>query len=239
MVNSTQFTLEMFNFSSSEGIIIKIVLALLILCSVLSWAIIFRKRLAFRSFTKKINNIETQFNFLSQPSYQQVEHLLSGTDYTHYLKALRFFYHNQNFFTFPVSGVVGHLDDAKRNAVNDVSRGAVNDFAMQQMYSYLEPELNYLSDGLSTLATLGSTAPFIGLFGTVVGIIDSFSAIGSAASVSLSNIAPGIAESLVATAMGLFVAIPAVFMYNIFSRKAAQLELQQEHLINRLVFYFI
>ena len=73
-----------------------------------------------------------------------------------------------------------------------------------------------LERGLNFLATTGSAAPFIGLFGTVIGIINAFQGIGEAGSASLAVVAPGIAEALIATAVGLFAAIPATIFYNIF-----------------------
>ena len=78
-------------------------------------------------------------------------------------------------------------------------------------------EMNVLEKGMTFLATVGSTAPFIGLFGTVWGIMNSFSAIASSNNTSLAVVAPGIAEALFATALGLVAAIPAVVCYNVFS----------------------
>ncbi len=85
-------------------------------------------------------------------------------------------------------------------------------------------ELTALSSNMSLLATCANTAPFIGLFGTVWGILNSFHAIGLMKSASLATVAPGIAEALIATAVGLFVAIPASIFYNIFIGKSAEVE---------------
>jgi biopolymer transport protein ExbB/TolQ len=85
--------------------------------------------------------------------------------------------------------------------------------------SYLTLERTSLERGLTALATLGSNAPFIGLFGTVLGIIQAFGALASSSSGGTTSVMTGISEALVATAVGLFVAIPAVIAYNIFSRK--------------------
>ena len=79
-----------------------------------------------------------------------------------------------------------------------------------------------LDHGLTILASIGSCAPFVGLFGTVWGILNSFQAIAISSNTSLAVVAPGIAESLLATAIGLFAAIPAVFFYNIFTAKINQ-----------------
>ncbi len=97
---------------------------------------------------------------------------------------------------------------------------------------------NYSSNiqkGLNSLATLSSVAPFIGLLGTVIGVISSFTAIGSAKSASLAVIAPGIAEALYATALGLFVAIPASWAYNIFANKINALFIKNEQTVKLLI----
>ena len=86
-----------------------------------------------------------------------------------------------------------------------------------------EEELARLGGGMGLLATIGSTSPFIGLFGTVWGILHSFADIAAAKATSLSVVAPGIAEALLATAIGLFAAIPAVMIYNMFARRISQM----------------
>ena len=85
-------------------------------------------------------------------------------------------------------------------------------------------EIERLEGGLALLATIGSTSPYVGLFGTVWGIMNAFIAIGAAKQASLAQVAPGIAEALIATAMGLFAAIPAVIAYNFFTRGVDSLE---------------
>jgi biopolymer transport protein TolQ len=88
----------------------------------------------------------------------------------------------------------------------------------------LSREMDELEAGLPALATIGSISPYIGLFGTVWGIMNSFIALGEVQQATLSMVAPGIAEALIATAMGLFAAIPAVMAYNKFSTQVGQLE---------------
>ncbi len=95
--------------------------------------------------------------------------------------------------------------------------------------SYLMLERSRLEEGLTVLATLGSNAPFIGLFGTVLGIIQSFGALG-AHRTDAADIMVGISEALVATAVGLFVAIPAVVAFNVFSRKLKSVMVKSESL---------
>jgi biopolymer transport protein ExbB len=96
-----------------------------------------------------------------------------------------------------------------------------------------------LKRGVSGLATIGSTAPFVGLFGTVLGIIHAFQGISTAKSTGLAAVAGGIAEALVTTAMGLFVAIPAVWVYNYFTSKVESFDVEMDNSSSELIDYFI
>jgi len=96
-----------------------------------------------------------------------------------------------------------------------------------------------LKRGISSLATIGSTAPFVGLFGTVVGIINAFHGISSEKSTGLGAVAGGISEALVATAIGLFVAIPAVWMFNYFTNKLEAFDVEMGNSSSELIDYFL
>ncbi|MEK7752797.1 MAG: MotA/TolQ/ExbB proton channel family protein [Acidobacteriota bacterium] len=96
-----------------------------------------------------------------------------------------------------------------------------------------------LKRGVSSLATTGSSAPFVGLFGTVVGIINAFRGISTEKSTGLGAVAGGIAEALVATAVGLFVAIPAVWMYNYFTNRVESFDVEMGNSSSELIDYFI
>jgi len=96
-----------------------------------------------------------------------------------------------------------------------------------------------LKRGVSSLATIGSTAPFVGLFGTVVGIINAFKGIASEKSAGLGAVAAGISEALVATAVGLFVAVPAVWMFNFFNSKLEAFDVEMGNSSSELIDYFI
>jgi biopolymer transport protein ExbB len=96
-----------------------------------------------------------------------------------------------------------------------------------------------LKRGVSGLATIGSTAPFVGLFGTVVGIINAFSSISNEKSTGLGAVAGGISEALVTTAIGLFVAIPAVWMYNYFTGKIEAFDVEMGNSSSELIDYFL
>jgi len=96
-----------------------------------------------------------------------------------------------------------------------------------------------LKRGISGLATIGSTAPFVGLFGTVVGIINAFTSISTEKSTGLGAVAGGISEALVTTAIGLFVAIPAVWMYNYFTGKIEAFDVEMGNSSSELIDYFL
>lgn len=158
-------------------------------------------------------------------------------------------------------GEARDLEDALSRMVQDrasplfrITRAAVNEFnrlsntgdverlvsenVRRALHFGIGEEMARLRSSLAMLATAANTAPFIGLFGTVWGIMHSFTAIAQMKSVSLATVAPGIAEALVATAVGLFVAIPAVCGYNLFKARLSEIEglciNYGGHLLNRL-----
>lgn len=96
-----------------------------------------------------------------------------------------------------------------------------------------------LKRGLSGLATIGATSPFVGLFGTVVGIINAFKGIASSQATGLAAVAGGISEALVTTALGLFVAVPAVWVYNIFTAKVEAFDVEMDNSSSELIDYFV
>jgi len=106
--------------------------------------------------------------------------------------------------------------------------------ANQNKQLYIEETRTELSKGLTLLASIGANAPFIGLFGTVVGIMNAFSKIGSSGSTNITVIAPGISEALITTAAGLFVAIPAVFAYNLIKNRINDIMLGVEAVLKSL-----
>jgi biopolymer transport protein ExbB/biopolymer transport protein TolQ len=108
--------------------------------------------------------------------------------------------------------------------------------ALDRSYAIVHAELKR---GVSGLATIGSTAPFVGLFGTVVGIINAFKGISTEKSTGLGAVAGGISEALVATAIGLFVAIPAVWMYNYFATKLDAFDVEMDNSSSELIDYFL
>lgn len=123
-------------------------------------------------------------------------------------------------------------------AGSDIPGGTVDasQRALERAQAITHAELNR---GLSGLATIGSTAPFVGLFGTVVGIINAFQGISQEKSTGLGAVAGGISEALVATAIGLFVALPAVWMFNYFNSKVEGFDVEMENSSSELIDYFL
>jgi biopolymer transport protein TolQ len=122
--------------------------------------------------------------------------------------------------------MAGFSEFARLRKQTGVDSRSVVEGAQRVMRVVLSRETDDLETHLSFLATVGSTSPYVGLFGTVWGIMNSFRSLGNAQQATLSMVAPGIAEALIATAMGLFAAIPAVIAYNRYSNDV-------ERLINR------
>lgn len=120
--------------------------------------------------------------------------------------------------------VAGFKEFAKLRKSNITSSNAIVDGTHRAMRVAMSREVDGLEKSLPFMATVGSISPYIGLFGTVWGIMNSFIALGSAENATLAQVAPGIAEALVATAMGLFAAIPAVMAFNRFSHQVEKLE---------------
>jgi biopolymer transport protein ExbB/biopolymer transport protein TolQ len=135
--------------------------------------------------------------------------------------------------------VVAGLQEFKAHqASNEISGETVE--ASQRALERAEAIVNAeLKRGVSALATIGSTAPFVGLFGTTIGIVNAFKGIASEKSAGLGAVAGGISEALVTTAFGLFVAIPAVMMYNYFSNKLEGFGIEMNNSSSELIDYFI
>ena len=178
-------------------IIVKSVILILILCSVYSWAIIFEK---YKHF-KLINETSDQFekNFLNSSSIREIFGKVSKTSADPMTTVFR------SGATFLVGNKSTSQLSEKLKRVMDVA---------------IEKEIEKYESKLNFLATVGSVAPFIGLFGTVWGIMNSFQSIAISRNTSLAIVAPGIAEALFATALGLLAAIPAVVAYNKFTNSS-------------------
>ena len=189
---NTDFTL--ISLFLRADIVVKSVILILIICSVYSWAVILEK---FRLF-KKINKSSDEFE--------------------------EKFWNSKSAETF-YNSLPAKVDDPMaivfQEAMESLLKKKVKTNLSERMSTFLEvgieKQMSKLDKGFTFLATVGSTAPFIGLFGTVWGIMNSFQSIAISRNTSLAIVAPGIAEALFATALGLLAAIPAVIAYNKFN----------------------
>ena len=197
---------NLFEMVFSAGPMVKFVLILLLLFSVASWAIIIYKYRLFNSIEKETLN----FLNLYRKETQNVPLLYEASRrfiYTPYSKLYKAAYEEYSRLW--------------RNKSLPNSSFSINtkENIQRVMKKTLLADINEMEKFLPFLATTGNTAPFIGLFGTVWGIMNSFQGIGMKGSANLAVVAPGISEALIATAMGLVAAIPAVAAYNFFTSK--------------------
>lgn len=189
------------------GPIVKLVLLVLVYFSVVSWAIIFLK---FKTIHKAKKDSDAFLEFFwSKKRFDLIQQSLKDFSHSPLTVLFRDGYHEL-------------VRNQKQQESDDANfgvelRGADN--VARALRRATTQEIQRLEKFLTFLATTGSTAPFIGLFGTVWGIMDSFRSIGQTGSASLAVVAPGISEALVATAIGLVAAIPAVVAYNHFVNK--------------------
>ena len=193
--------------------VVQFVMLVLLAASVSSWMIIFRKRALLNEAQKAADKFEERFWSGTDLTslYNQITHDQSGDR-----GMARLFVSGFSEFT--------RLREQGRASPDRLVEGA--DRAMR---IGLTRETDYLEQGLSFLATVGSTSPYIGLFGTVWGIMTSFHALANVNQATIAMVAPGISEALIATAMGLFAAIPAVIGYNKYSNQVERLELRLDN----------
>ena len=192
-------------------IVVQAVMIGLILASVWSWAIIIEKTFAFRRARKEADRFENMF--WSGQSLEELYSALSRNGHSVSMAAL----------------FIAAMREWKRSVEGSIrALGGIQLRVEKVMDVTISREMERLERRLLFLATVGSTAPFIGLFGTVWGIMTSFQAIAVSKNTSLAVVAPGIAEALFATAIGLVAAIPAVIFYNKFSADAARVNQRLE-----------
>ena len=193
---------------ADDGFMVKFVLLILLIFSIISWTIIFLK---FRYY-RKIRKENEEFDSDYQRSNKLSEVVPAAKKYPHSTTAEVF--------------RVGYAELSKINKVSkdtarpeEISLSSI-DNVQRALNRASNTEMTKLESSLGFLATTGSASPFIGLFGTVWGIMETFKAIGARGSATLAVVAPGISEALIATAAGLAAAIPAVIFYNYFLNKS-------------------
>jgi biopolymer transport protein TolQ len=188
---------------------VQIVVGLLLLASLTSWAIIFRKRLMLRRAMREADQFENNFwsgGDLAQ-LYRAIESHGGATGMA-------------SIFEF------GFREFARQRQQGSITAEQTLEGARRAMRVAQLKEIDRLEYSLATLATVGSTSPYVGLFGTVWGIMTAFSSLGDVQQATLASVAPGISEALVTTAIGLFAAIPAVVAYNRFADQVGRLEVR-------------
>ena len=192
LASNTDFSL--WSLFIRADFIVKTVILMLIGCSIYSWAIIIEK---FRLF-KKINLESEEFE----------EKFWKSKSAENFYNSLPVNLENPMALLFK---------DSMKTLLKAKNKSNLNDRMSSMLEANIEKQMTKIDKGFTFLATVGSTAPFIGLFGTVWGIMNSFQSIAISRNTSLAIVAPGIAEALFATALGLLAAIPAVVAYNKFN----------------------
>ena len=210
LASSADFSLM--NLFVRADIVVKSVIILLIACSIYSWAVIIEK---FRLF-KKINISTEEFETKFWNS-----------------KSAESFYNNLPSNTEDPMALV--FKDAMQNLLKRKSKSDLHERITTMLETGIEKQMSKITKGFTFLATVGSTAPFIGLFGTVWGIMNSFQSIAISRNTSLAIVAPGIAEALFATALGLLAAIPAVIAYNKFNNDSLKYSQKLENFSKRFL----
>jgi biopolymer transport protein TolQ len=203
--------LSIIRLVSEASIPVQIVIGILVLASLSSWAIIFRKRRVIRRARVEADQFENNFwsgGDLAQ-LYRGIESRGGATGVA-------------SIFEF------GFREFARLRQQGGVPADQLLEGSRRAMKVAQLKEIDRLEQSLSTLATVGSTSPYVGLFGTVWGIMSSFIAIGNVQQATLAMVAPGIAEALIATAIGLFAAIPAVVAFNRYADQVGRLEVRYD-----------
>ena len=200
------------NLFLRADVIVKSVIIILIVSSVYSWAIIIEKYRLFKKINKTSDEFETKF-WKSRSAESFYNNLPDKID-------------------DPMANV---FKDTMQVIVKSKSKSNLSNRLESTLEVNIEKQMNAIDKSYTFLATVGSTAPFIGLFGTVWGIMNSFQSIAISRNTSLAIVAPGIAEALFATALGLLAAIPAVVAYNKFSSDSKKYSQKLESFSRRLV----
>ena len=193
----------LWSFISHASFFVKLIISLLFLASIASWTIIFQRVFLLRQTRKEIKKFEQLF--WSSTNLTTLYHQLAEKKNKLSSTASIFFAGFNEF---------SHLQQESHSNPEAILEGTQRAMLIAQ-----RREVNFLERNLNFLATVSSTSPYVGLFGTVWGIMTSFRALGGIQQVTISMLAPGISEALIATAVGLFAAIPAVIAYNRFTNE--------------------
>ncbi len=200
----------------NASLVVQLVMLLLVLISLASWTVIFKKRLALRHAQSSAIAFE--------------DHFWSGIDLKElYTRTRR---HETDAYGLEAIFLAGFQEFVRYRRQASPEPELLVGSAQRAMRAALAREIDDLDSYLPMLATVGSTSPYIGLFGTVWGIMNAFQALGGMQQVTMGQVAPGIAEALIATALGLLAAIPAVVAYNRASNDVERLVSRYETFID-------
>jgi len=197
------------------SIVVQLVMLLLIVVSVASWAAIFRKLFALRRVRALNESFEREF--------------WSGTSLNDLFATAAKNARRCGPMERTFASGMREYQKLRERRITDT--GSLMDGARRAMRASFQREMDEAESNLSFLASVGSVSPYVGLFGTVWGIMHAFTALANLQQVTLATVAPGIAEALVATAIGLFAAIPAVVAYNRFARDIDRIAIRMETFI--------
>jgi biopolymer transport protein TolQ len=208
---------------SNASMLVQFVMALLLLVSIMSWTYIFRKMFAIKKARKQTEEFERIFwsgGNLNTLYEDAVSMRKQRTGKTGSLERI-------------FEAGMGEFNKAKASYASKgtMDTGAMLDGARRAMRAAYQREMDALESHLAFLASVGSVSPYVGLFGTVWGIMNAFRGLANVQQATLASVAPGIAEALIATAIGLFAAIPAVVAYNRYSHDIDRLAIRFESFI--------
>lgn len=203
---------------SDASMLVKVVMLILVAASMLSWYLIIWRSNVLGKLEKKNHQFQQQFRQTAD------------------IRSLRLS-DDTGMLSPAIEGIyqTGMIEYSKFKTVGTLSQDDIVDNVERAMMVNIGEQEVELEKGLSYLATIGSVSPYIGLFGTVWGIMNSFIGLSQVEQATLNTVAPGIAEALIATAMGLFAAIPAVVAYNQLSKRAGSIGTRYYHFGNEFI----
>ena len=202
----------------NASLVVQVVMALLLIASIVSWAIMLRKRAELKRARVEADRFEEVF--------------WSGGDLSSMFRAID----QSRRVTKGMEAIFesGFREFTRLRQHGSVAAAQLIEGSRRGMRVATLRETDRLEHGLSMLATIGSTSPYVGLFGTVWGIMAAFIGLGDVQQATLQTVAPGIAEALIATAMGLFAAIPAVVAYNRYADQVTRMEVRYDTFVEEL-----
>jgi biopolymer transport protein TolQ len=213
--------LSIFHLILQASFVVQLVMLILLLASIISWTYIFAKYKEFKQATEVTEEFESEF-WSGRELSQLYKKLTSGEFEPEGIE--RIF-------------VAGYKEFSRMRSKEDVDPAVQVESAQRAMRIELSREVDKLDERLPFLATVGSTSPYVGLFGTVWGIMNSFRMLGNVKQATMAHVAPGISEALIATAMGLFAAIPAVIAYNRYATRLDRLAGRYELFVDEFVVF--